>query len=145
MTSKTLTTLLVGSHFRPPAKQILAALPSGASLRLVPEPENPYDEHAIAVYVEPSEIPESQHAKLDEELPLAGHDLVEILRGEALHLGYVAATGGKPLAGTDYAGNQEIGELGHTIGWTQLEATLGFAPDGRPLVLACTREGEPEA
>lgn len=129
-----LTSLLVGMHFHPPAKLLLASLPAGASLQLQREPDNPYDENAISVWLSPGEIPESQHSKLDEELGGFGFDLAEILQGEALMLGHVAATGGKPLKGTSYAGNLEVLELLGERGLDQLEVKLGFSPEGKPLL-----------
>lgn len=44
---------IVGTHFRPSeAKQICNALSAGDEVTLVPEPENPYDPMAVAVYSE---------------------------------------------------------------------------------------------
>ena len=43
---------LVGSHFRPPAKALLASLPAGFHLELRPEPLNPYDPNAIEVWLD---------------------------------------------------------------------------------------------
>ena len=48
---------LVGAYFRPPAQQLLRHLPSGTELVLEPEPENPHDPNAIAVYTRSSSIP----------------------------------------------------------------------------------------
>jgi hypothetical protein len=45
----TLTGLMVGMHFRPPAKAVLEALPVGTTLWLRREPENPYDANAVQV------------------------------------------------------------------------------------------------
>lgn len=94
---KTLIGLLVGMHFRPPAKIILQSLPSGSPVKLKPEPENPYDENAVAVYVRSSDIPEAQHSGLAGVLPGSGFTLDEVLEQPEWHLGYLAAAGGKPL------------------------------------------------
>jgi hypothetical protein len=129
---------IVGAHFVPPAKILLEHLPSGASLLLEPEPDNPYDENAMLVMVEPSALPESQYAELELKLPGMGHTLEELLLGgKNLVLGHVAASGGKPLLkaialGKAYAGTLEFlsairnGEAG--------EASLGFDEDGLPVV-----------
>lgn len=90
-------TLLVGSHFVPPAKLLLEHLPSGTELTLVPEPENPYDEHAIKVVVNAREVPESQRAELGAKLPGAGCDLEELDAQGEWQLGHIAKEGGKPL------------------------------------------------
>lgn len=134
--SKTITSLLVGAHFRPPAKQVLECLPSGAGLILLPEPENPYDEFALKVLVWPGEIPEVMRGDLDAKLQGTGTDLGDLLASEEpLWLGYVAASGGKPLAkaGMEGTGNREFLQLmaaspGHS-------AKLAFNAAGLPLVM----------
>lgn len=113
----TLTTLLVGQHYHPPAKILLEHLPAGASLRLIHYAENPYDERAIGVWVEPKELPESQWPELEVKLPGQGFDLKEMLQSnEPLMLGHCAASGGKPLgkallARSDLVSNAEIFDL----------------------------------
>lgn len=132
----TLTTLLVGSHFRPPAKVILENIPAGTPLSFEPEPENPYDSAAVKVLLTPTDIPERCHERLGAAMEGFGADLAEVLEGPPVFLGYVAKSGGKPLQGTDYVGNQEIGtalaDFGET--WTDLTGTLGFSPTGAPTV-----------
>lgn len=83
---------IVGAHFRPPAKAILAHLPTGTALTLVPEPENQYDSNAIQVCVSPKEIPESQHSQLDLVMQGYGFDLADTLKAESIHLGYIPKT-----------------------------------------------------
>jgi hypothetical protein len=80
---------IVGAHFRPPAKAILASLPAGAALSLVPEPSNPFDSNAIAVFVEPKEIPPSEHEALTEVAAGMGFEIEDILTAPAWHLGYI--------------------------------------------------------
>ncbi len=136
--SITLTSLLVGAHFRPPAKQVLACLPSGASLILVPEPENPYDPGALRVEVDvASEVPESQHGLLDESLQGTGFDIRELLDSEeALQIGYVAKSGGKPLLKAGLTvGNAEFLEAMFDLSGNECKATLSFGPDGSPRVM----------
>jgi hypothetical protein len=125
-----LKSLLVGVHFHPPAKLILASLPAGTPVSLVPEPENPYDPDAIQVYVDPSHIPASERPGLELALPGMGQDLVSILTQDSILLGHVAATGGKPLlkAGPGFVGTLEFAGL--------RSARLGFSPDGSPTLTA---------
>lgn len=137
--TKIFTSLLVGGHFRPPAKQVLSILSSGVELDLEPEPENPYDAGAIRVMLRPALIPESQESALDEALQGTGCDAQDMLHGPPLHLGYVAKTGGKPLVGTDFQGNVEIGEA---MADASHRARLGFSGDGKPLVVVTIGEDE---
>jgi len=134
----TLVSLLVGSHFRPPAKQVLARLPSFTSLRLEPEYDNPYDENAIKVFVSTQAIPEQEYEELERELQGTGYDVDTVCQMEDIWLGYIAATGGKPLAGTKYVGNKEFKEL-----YWDSRAELRFDGQGRALV-ALIAYPEPE-
>jgi hypothetical protein len=133
--TKTLTSMLVGMHFVPPSKILLEHIPAGTSLRLEADPENPYDEHAIKVFVEGASIPESQHEELAVKLPGAGQDLETVIAPEAWWmLGHVAASGGKPMAKArlvrgDLVGNLEFHEVGLTG-----KARLGFDGSGMILV-----------
>jgi hypothetical protein len=83
---------LVGMHFRPPAKAILQVLPSGCPLRVVPEPENPYDANALAVHVATRDIPALAHDDLAAIASPFGFDIPSILAEPVWHLGYVKAT-----------------------------------------------------
>lgn len=141
--SKTITSLLVGMHFRPPAKQVLECLPSGAELVLSPEPENPYDPDALRVLVWPSAIPAELHSMLDERLQGTGTDIAEFLAmDEPFWLGYVAASGGKPLAkaGMGAEGNKEF--LALMAGSPAHSAKLAFAASGLPLVMLSSQGEE---
>jgi len=89
---------IVGMHFRPPAKAIMAVLPTGAELRLEREPENQYDVNAVKVLVASAAIPKSQHEDLDLQASGFGHSLEEILAEPFWHLGYIAA---KPPKGRE--------------------------------------------
>lgn len=130
--TQTYLTLLVGAHFRPPAKLVLAHLPAGALLTLVPEPDNPYDEKAIKVFANPQDIPESEHAELEAELPLAGSSLDELLSQDEIWLGYVAASSGKPLANRpDLVGNSEVLAA---LTQADVKSSLQFGGQGEPLI-----------
>ena len=120
---------IVGAHFRPPAKAILASLPAGAALSLVPEPENPFDSNAIAVFVEPKEIPPSEHETLAGTAQGMGFEIEDILTAPAWHLGYIP----KALAASI------VGDLNdaifHEEGASSWPGTLAFDIKGAPQVL----------
>lgn len=142
--TKTLTSALVGAFHRPPAKQVLSALPTGAKLELLPEPENPYDPSALKVCIwlgGPEALPKELHAMLDEALQGTGFDLGELLAAEEpLQLGYIAASGGKPLAKSGLSdGNQEF--LGLMAAEPEHSAKLAFGPEGQPRVMLSGGQG----
>lgn len=87
-------TPIVGAGFRPPAKALLAALPQGAPLRLVREPENPYDGLAIRVECSPDALNAEATQRDDFQLMLAGYgfDMAAIQAAAYWHLGYVPKT-----------------------------------------------------
>ena len=79
-------------HFRPPARAILNALPAGHPLWLKPEPENPYDPNAVAVWFDAETIrhsPEIQ-TELETTLPPMGGDLESLFEQRYWHVGYMA-------------------------------------------------------
>jgi len=81
---------LVGSHFRPPAKALLASLPAGHPLELRPEPQNPYDPNAIAVYLDAHTLPPEAIVELLTTLEGSGFDLDDIHEQRDFHVGYMA-------------------------------------------------------
>lgn len=128
---------LVGMHFRPPAKWVLEHLPANTELRLVPEPENPYDPKAIKVLVEPRFIPESQHEALREKLLGTGYDLDELLAlGSPIWLGFVGDSEGKLCREAGLPGNGDVAGMARDRGCevADLLASLGFQLDGKPAV-----------
>lgn len=108
---------LVGMHFRPPAKGVLAALPAGCQLSVVPEPDNAYDANALKVCVDLSTQPEAVLAEVSTQIAGYGYELTQI-NSAPFHLGYikatVAATVKLPPEGTtgklvfDMAGKPEV-------------------------------------
>lgn len=82
---------LVGMHFRPPAKAVLASLPQGAELKLMREPFNEHDIAAVAVWVRIAQVPKEQYSLL--ELAAQGHgfSLDEVLARSEHQLGYIAS------------------------------------------------------
>lgn len=135
---QSLSTLLVGAFARRGAKALLAHLPSEAALWLVKEPQNEYDPSALRVELRDlSQVPESEIAALSQELEEFGltlEDLADtIFLDGGLHLGYVAATGGKPLAKAGLqVGNLDFGRaMGQA---SEAKASLAFSPEGAPMV-----------
>ena len=111
---------IVGMHFRPPAKAILAHLPSGANLYLQREPENPYDENAVMVLVDYEEIPEGQHTQLACVAEPYGYSLEDLAKNSPWHLGYISRQEAETLSPI-LLSNPSYG------------ATLAFSPEGKPL------------
>lgn len=142
----TISTIISGAFHRPPAGQLLRALPMGTRLRLQAEPGNPYDPFALRVLLDPTDVPEALHPDLDAAMQGTGYCMEDLLMsGESVQLGFVAASEGKPRlvaqAQTQLtlAGNREfyaaVGYRGedpndggaNEIAWTELEAKLGFS------------------
>jgi hypothetical protein len=133
--------VLVGMHFRPPAKLVLESLASGTPLSLRAEPTNEYDEWAVAVLVEPAAIPASQHERLASELPGCGWDLQELLGLPELHLGYLASGKNKILQQiSGSVANSIFCQAREIISWEECSIRLGFAASGHPLVLLSARK-----
>jgi hypothetical protein len=133
--------LLVGAHFRPPAKLILAALPAGTPLVLEPEPENPYDPQALKVCIRTENILLDRLA--DSDLEGYGWSRARLAElEEPLHLGYCAREGNKDLSKLQYLGLSSAAELlaanDNLQSWG---AVLAWGPNGEPLVV-CVRGPE---
>lgn len=98
---ETITTNLVGAHFRPPARALLSCLPAGHPLFLRPEPTNEYDENAVQVLLRTSTIPTEEFFRdeLGTQLAGQGFDLDAVLVEQEWHLGYLpkAAKGNPKL------------------------------------------------
>lgn len=80
---------IVGAFYRPPAKQLLAALAVGTPLIVRAEPDNQYDVNACAVWLRSADIPDSALAELDGTLPDCGKSLDEVLAEYEWHVGYI--------------------------------------------------------
>lgn len=116
---QTFTAPVVGAHFHPPAKALLKYIPSNAALTLRREPENPYDENAVMVYVGMEIIPEELHGELEAETTNYGFSLEELLEQSPWHLGYI---------GRDYAVH-----LAPLLDQSPPEeVTIFFGMDGKP-------------
>jgi hypothetical protein len=77
---------IVGSRFRPPAEAIIEALPVGQPLILRPEPENPHDPRAKAIWVRTALLTETARHYLSQRT-----DLRLINQEAEWHLGYIPA------------------------------------------------------
>lgn len=99
-----ITTQIVGAHFRPPAKALLACLPAGHQLWLRPEPTNEYDENAVQVLLrseslQPLIAEPFFHDALQMQLSGQGSDIETVLAQPEWHIGYLpkAAKGNQAL------------------------------------------------
>lgn len=142
--SKSVSTNLVGAHFRPPAKALLAILPADHPLWLRPEPSNDYDENAVQVLVLSDSIrdlakDEFWQANAEGELGNQGFALDEILAEPEWHLGYLpkAAKGNAELE----AWNVQLQKAIHTVAQALPDGTfplvaafLAFDSAGKPTV-----------
>lgn len=133
--------LLVGMHFRPPAKAILQHLPTGAKVRLEAEPGNQYDPNAIRVLFNGDDLPAAddidQRNAREADFLSQGFSEEEIRQApEEWQLGYIAKSGGKPLAGKPWVGNVEVlRDIHREAGdFKEHTASLLFGPAGEPLV-----------
>ena len=121
---------LVGAFFRPPAKFLLEVLPAGTPLTLVPEPENPYDENAIAVYGSAAGASLAGLMSIAPQLEGCGHGLPDDLEERAewvetsRHLGYVAKDQTASIRRAAESYNS-------TAPW---HAKLSFSAEGKPQV-----------
>ncbi len=128
------STLIVGAHFRPPAKQVLGHIVAGTELSLLEDNENAYDAAAVKVMFDPKHIPDSEFSALETELLEAGVTLEQLMSGGPIHMGFVPAQDGKPLAKArqidpDLLGNHQVREIMMGGGYI---CKLGFALDGSP-------------
>ena len=141
--SNSLTLPLVGAHFRPPAKQVLAALPAGAELILEPEPDNPYDSKAVRVLVVPGEvIPLAGFEAFAASLEGTGFDAHEVMAAwDGLHVGYLPDSDGKVCRQAGCPGNREAAEA-CAGDWGRVRASLGFSSEGKPQVIVTIAPGE---
>jgi hypothetical protein len=122
---------------RPPAKEILSVLPLDFPLILIPEPDNEYDSNAVKVLVDMTEFPISRFPLLEQVLPVpyTGHELTSVGK---IHLGYLAASGKKTAKGGP--GTVEALFMASVYGLENLEARLGSAPEGYPVVIIRVKE-----
>lgn len=127
---------IVGSHFHPPASEVLKCVPAGTPLVLVAEPTNPYDDKAIRVYVDLGGLEPTQELenRLDAECQCRGWDAAELLSQlDPCWLGFLPKSGGKTAEGGP--GNGEVWEAYTTaLLAAGLVVKLGFTSEGKPCV-----------
>jgi hypothetical protein len=132
------TAELRGAHFRPPAKAIIQALPTNHPLELRPEPSNPYDANAVAVWIDAKTIPEDALEELRYTLPGMGQDIDTLLEQRFWQLGYIAkeiaATVQEPIALLIEGHNVDAAASGEGFLWDGMPCRLSFGGDGKPMV-----------
>lgn len=141
-----ITTQIVGAHFRPPAKALLACLPAGHPLWLRPEPTNDYDENAVQVLLrsdsmQPLVAEPSIRDELERQLSGQGFDLESVLSQPEWHLGYLprAAKGNQALEEWNKGVQQAIHAVAVIeqpndtgLHYAQVACTLSFDSAGKP-------------
>ena len=151
---------IVGAHFRPPAKALLACLPAGAPIWLLPEPTNPYDAHAVKLLVNAAAYPPGVWDELVTQAAGYGFDADQLCAGEVgangdatthgtmpeigwWHIGYIPAQkpgkDGEPLAKADIVWNMDQLPAGGCSGRLTFDAT------GTPMVTVAPWPPEPAA
>ncbi len=149
--TETITTQLVGAHFRPPAKALLACLPAGHPLALRPEPTNEYDENAVQVVLRTTSLsPLTDDPffsdELNTQLEGAGFDLASVLGESEWHLGYLprAAKGNAKLEEWNVGVQQAVHAVCKELednnsaaieNYATVACTLSFDASGKPTVI----------
>ena len=95
--------LIVGAHFRPPAKGLLAALPAGSKLLLRREASNAYDANALQVIWPTSGLNAELATGLmrddvQKNVEGFGSSADEVFAAPEWHLGYIPRTEAAQIA-----------------------------------------------
>jgi hypothetical protein len=144
MPLQSFTAPLRGDYHHPPAKGLLACLPSDHPLLLIREPDNAYDENAVMVLLETSslaaaeeEISEDTAALLEEKCAPYGFSSEEILAEDTWMLGYI---------GKEYAIHLTKLLIDSEGNPTEYKATLSFFTNekGRQMPLVVIEIDVPE-
>ncbi len=150
MASDTITTNIVGQHFRPPAKALLAIIPAGHPLLLQPEPTNEYDENAVQVVLRTTSLEalmadEAWRDNAEMELSGQGHSLETIFEQDEWQLGYLpkVAKGNPALqewnVGVQRAIHQvcaeEVSDYENEQSPAQVQCSLSFDGSGKPVAI----------
>lgn len=125
---------IVGAHFRPPAKGILAALAASTPLILIPEPGNPYDPNAIQVIVDLQQNDDQDWDLIERECSAFGFTIDQLRSQGRWHLGYVPREN-PPKVPIGNASLIATGVFGYN---DELGGELAFGPKGQALVLVNT-------
>ena len=130
---------LVGAHFRPPAKTIIQSLPAGYTLELRPEPSNPYDANAVAVWFDASHLTQDAKDELESTLPGSGSNLDDLLEQRFWQLGYLAkehaALHQERIAFMIEGHNEDAAVSGEGFLWSGFPCKLSFTGAGQPAVI----------
>lgn len=130
---------LVGAHFRPPAKAIIQSLPAAYPLELRPEPSNPYDANAVAVWFDASHLDANAKEELESTLPGNGSNLDDLLSQRFWQLGYLAkehaAVHQERIALITEGHNIDATVSGLGLIWTGYPCKLTFTGEGKPAVI----------
>lgn len=131
--------LLVGAHFRPPAKTVIQSLPAPYPLELRPEPSNPYDPNAVAVWFDATHLSADAKEELESTLPGSGGDLDDLISQRFWQLGYLAkehaALHQELIARIIEGHNEDAAVSGEGFLWTGYPCKLTFTGEGRPAVM----------
>lgn len=145
-----ITTQLVGAHFRPPAKALLACLPAGHPLLLRPEPTNEYDDNAVQVVLRTPSLDSlltnaAFAEELEQQLAGQGFDLAQVREADEWHLGYLprAAKGNPKLEEWNVQIQRAVHEVcaaaetdpGVSEDPATVPAQLSFDSTGKPAVI----------
>ena len=130
---------LVGAHFRPPAKAIIQSLPASYPLELRPEPSNPYDSNAVAVWFDASGLSPDAKSELESTLPGNGSNLEDLLAQRFWQLGYIAkehaAIWQERIGFMIEAHNVNAAVSGDDFAWSGFPCKLSFTGKGQPAVI----------
>lgn len=137
--SNTFVVPIVGAHFRPPAKTIIQSLPAGYTLELRPEPSNPYDPNAVAVWFDASHLSPDAKEELEATLPANGGNLEDLLSQRFWQLGYLAkehaAIHQERVAMIIEGHNEDAAVSGEGFLWSGFPCKLSFTGSGQPAVI----------
>ena len=130
---------LVGAHFRPPAKVIIQSLPAAYPLELRPEPSNPYDANAVAVWFDASALSADAKSELESTLPANGGNLDDLLEQRFWQLGYLAkehaAIHQERIAFVIEGHNEDAAVSGEGFLWSGFPCKLTFTGSGQSAVI----------
>lgn len=139
MAIDSISTPIVGQHFRPPAKALLACLPAGHPLFLRPQPNNEYDENAVQVLLRSSTIPTDEFLcdELETQLAGAGFDLETVRAEPEWHLGFLpkAAKDNAKLEEWQVGVQKAIHEICQPMEGSSVLCQLSFDSAGKPIVV----------
>lgn len=113
---------IVGSNFRPPAKDLLQVMATGTPLTLLRDPDNPYDPNAIKVLLATPDIDEAWADDLCPLLDTRGLDWADLQAEPSWLLGFIPRIEAEVLAQVFDAHGEPV------------HAKLAFDMTGKPSV-----------